>query len=101
MAEHVEAALLDVVDEGDEADAAARVGDHQQNLRPPELDVVLPHVQHQQVLTHLWGRGGGVNKMGCYWEMCPTHGARPQICPPDEVTQAPPPMDLKSKLINY
>lgn len=78
MAQHVEAALLDVVDEGDEADAAARVGDHQQNLRPPELDVVLPHVQHQQVLTHLWGRrgGGGVNKMGCYWEMLRSHKLR-------------------------
>lgn len=55
MSQHVEAALLDVVDEPDEADAAARVGHHQQDLRPPELNVVLPHVQHQQVLPHLWG----------------------------------------------
>ncbi len=53
VSQHVEAALLDVVDEGDEAHTAARVGNHQQDLRPPELDVVLPHIQHQQVLTHL------------------------------------------------
>lgn len=53
MTQHVEAALLDVVDEGDEAHTAARVGNHQQDLRPPELDVVLPHIQHQQVLAHL------------------------------------------------
>lgn len=53
MSQDVEAALLDVVDEGDEAHAAARVGHHQQDLGPPELDVVLPHVQHEQVLAHL------------------------------------------------
>lgn len=53
VSEHVEAALLDVVDEGDEADAAARIRDHQQDLRPPELHVVLSHVQHQQVLADL------------------------------------------------
>lgn len=46
MSQHVEAALLDVIDEGDEAHTASRVGNHQQDLRPPELDVVLPHVQH-------------------------------------------------------
>lgn len=53
VSEHVEAALLNVVDEGDEADGAARIGDHQQDLRPPELHVVLSHVQHQQVLADL------------------------------------------------
>lgn len=44
MSKHVKATLLDVVDEGDKAHAAARVGNHQQDLRPPELDMVLPHV---------------------------------------------------------
>lgn len=53
VSQDVEAALLDVVDEGDEAHAAAGVGHHQQDLGPPELDVVLPHVQHQQILAHL------------------------------------------------
>lgn len=53
VSEHVEAALLDIVDEGDEADAAARIRHHQQDLRPPELHVVLSHVQHQQVLADL------------------------------------------------
>lgn len=47
MPQHIEAALLDVIDEGDEAHAAARVGNHQEDLRSPELHVVLPHVQHQ------------------------------------------------------
>ena len=53
MSEHVEATFLYVIDEGDEAHAAAGVGNHQKDLGSPELDVVLPHVQHQQVLTHL------------------------------------------------
>ena len=55
VSQHVQSALLDVVDEADEAGAAAGVRHHQQHLGPPELDVVLPHVQHQQVLTHLGG----------------------------------------------
>lgn len=46
MSQHVQAALLDVVDEGDEAHTTARVGNHEQDLRSPEFDVVLPHVQH-------------------------------------------------------
>lgn len=57
MSENVEATFLDVIDEGDEAHAAARVGNHQEDLGPPKLDVVLPHVQHQQVFTHLQGAG--------------------------------------------
>lgn len=47
MSQHVEAALLNIVDEGDEADAAAGVGHHQKDLGPPELHVVLPNVEHQ------------------------------------------------------
>jgi len=61
VSQHVEAALLDVVDELDESGAASGVRDHQEDLRPPELHVVLPHVQHQQVLTHLEG-GERTNK---------------------------------------
>lgn len=53
MSQHVKAALLDVIDEGNEAHAAARVGNHQKYLRPPELDMVLSHIQHQQVLAYL------------------------------------------------
>lgn len=53
MSEDVKAALLDIVNEGDEADVSARVGHHQQHLRPPELHVILTYVQHQQVFTHL------------------------------------------------
>lgn len=57
MSQHVEAALLDVIDKGDEAHAAARVGNHEEDLRSPELDVVLPDVQHQKVFTYLQGGG--------------------------------------------
>lgn len=64
MSEHVEAALLDIVDEGDEADAAAGVGHHQEDLRPPELHVVLPHVQHQQVLANLFWEGATASRVG-------------------------------------
>lgn len=56
VSQYVEAALLDVVDEGDEAHTAARVGHHQQDLRPPKLDMVFSHIQHQQVLAHLLER---------------------------------------------
>lgn len=46
MSQHVEATLLDVVNEGDEAHTAARVRHHQQNLWSPELHMVLTHIQH-------------------------------------------------------
>lgn len=55
MAQDIEAALLEVVDEVNEAGTAPRVLHHQQHLWAPELDVVLPHIQHQQVLPHLEG----------------------------------------------
>lgn len=53
MAQHVESSLLQLVDEQDELTGGARVGHHQQHLRPPELHVVFSHIQHQQILTHL------------------------------------------------
>lgn len=53
VCQHIEAALLDVVDEGDQSHTAPGVGHHQQHLRPPELHVIFTNVQHQQVLTHL------------------------------------------------
>ena len=53
VAQDVEATLLEVVDKVDEAGAAPWVLHHQQHLRAPELDVVLPYIQHQQVLPHL------------------------------------------------
>lgn len=53
MAQDIEAALLEIIDKVDEAGAASGVLHHQQHLRAPELDVVLPHIQHQQVLPHL------------------------------------------------
>ena len=37
----------------DELGGGARVGHHQQDLGPPELHVILPHVQHQQIFAHL------------------------------------------------
>lgn len=58
VTQHIEATLLDVVDEGDEAHAATGVGHHEQDLRSPELDVVLSHVQHQQILSHLFETAG-------------------------------------------
>lgn len=47
MSQHIEAALLEVIDQSDEAHAAARVGNHKEDLRSPELDVVFPDIQHQ------------------------------------------------------
>ena len=53
VAQHKQPSLLQLVDKQDELTGGARVGHHQQHLRPPELHVVLPHIQHQQILTHL------------------------------------------------
>lgn len=55
MAQDVESTLLEVVDKVNEARAAPWVLHHQQHLWAPELDMVLPHIQHQQVLPHLEG----------------------------------------------
>lgn len=57
VAQNIEAALLEVIDKVDEAGTAPWVLHHQQHLWAPELDMVLPHVQHQQVLPHLKGEG--------------------------------------------
>jgi hypothetical protein len=53
IAEHEQAALLHVVAELDEGQTAARIGDQEENLRPPELDVVFARVQEEQVLSDL------------------------------------------------
>lgn len=53
MSQYQQATLLQVVNESHEIGAAARVRHHQQQLRPPELHMVLTHIQHQQVLAHL------------------------------------------------
>lgn len=53
MAEDKQAPLLQLVDKQNELAGRAGVGHHQQHLRPPELHVVLPHIQHEQILAHL------------------------------------------------
>lgn len=53
VAQHKQPSLLQLVYKEDELAGRAGVGHHQQHLRPPELHVVLPHIQHQQILAHL------------------------------------------------
>lgn len=53
VAEHEQPPLLQLVDKQNELTGRAGVGHHQQHLRPPELHVVFPHVQHEQILPHL------------------------------------------------
>lgn len=53
VAQHKEPPLLQLIHKEDELTGRSRVGHHQQHLRPPELHVVLPHIQHQQILSHL------------------------------------------------
>ena len=53
VAEDKQPPLLQLVDKQNELAGRARVGHHQQHLRPPELDVVFSHIQHEQVLPHL------------------------------------------------
>ena len=47
------ACLFERVDKVDDGAGVSRVGDEEDHLRPPVLDVVQPRVQHQQVLAHL------------------------------------------------
>lgn len=53
VTQHIQPPLLQLVHEQDELAGGARVGHHQQHLGPPELHVVFPHIQHQQILPHL------------------------------------------------
>ena len=53
MTQHVQAALLHRVHKVDKCTGGARVVDEQQDLRPPELDMVLAGVQQQQIFAHL------------------------------------------------
>lgn len=53
MSQYIEATLLQVINESHEACATARICHHQQHLEPPELDMILTHIQHQQVFAHL------------------------------------------------
>ena len=45
--------LFQRIDKVDESAAVSRIRDEKQNLRSPELDVLLARVQHQQVFSHL------------------------------------------------
>lgn len=65
MAQHVQPSLLQLVDKEDELTGGARVGHHQQHLRPPELHVLLPHVQHQEILPHLTHSGAEEQSCEC------------------------------------
>ena len=59
MSQYIEATLLQVINESHETCTATRVCHHQQQLGPPELDMILTHIQPQQVFAHLseykWG----------------------------------------------
>lgn len=44
MSQYIKATLLQVINEGHQADTAARVCHHQQHLGPPELYMVLTHI---------------------------------------------------------
>ena len=42
-----------MIDKVDEGAARPRISDKKQHLRPPELHMVLPWVEEEQVLSHL------------------------------------------------
>ena len=56
MAQHIEAPFLELVGQPQQRQRAPGVPHQQQQLRPPELHVVLPDVQPEQVLPHLGTR---------------------------------------------
>lgn len=53
VTDDVKPTFLDVIHKLHERDGGTRVGDHQKDLRTPELDVIFTAVQHQQVFPHL------------------------------------------------
>lgn len=77
VAQDVEAALLEVIDKVDEAGAAPWVLHHQQHLWAPELDVVFPHIQHQQVLPHLEG-GRAAGQEPSFFQQTTPWGCQPR-----------------------
>ena len=44
VTQHKQSSLLQLVHKQDELTGGARVGHHQQHLRPPELHMVFPHI---------------------------------------------------------
>lgn len=59
MAQYIEAPLLELVGQPQQRQGAPGVPHQEQQLGPPELHVVLPDVQPEQVLSHL---GPGVRR---------------------------------------
>lgn len=53
MAQHIEASLLELVGQSQQRQGTPRVPHQEQQLGSPELHMILPHVQSEQVFTHL------------------------------------------------
>lgn len=53
VAQHVEPPLLKLVGQPQQRQGAPGVPHQEQQLGPPELHVILPDVQPEQILTHL------------------------------------------------
>lgn len=53
MTQHIEAPLLELVGQPQQGQGTPGVPHQQQQLGPPELHVLLPDVQPEQVFTHL------------------------------------------------
>lgn len=66
MAQHIEAPLLELVSQPQQRQGTPGVPHQEQQLRPPELHVLLPDIQPEQVFAHLgtkvkwWGANARV-----------------------------------------
>lgn len=82
VSQHIKSTLLQLVHKQDELTGRPRVGHHQQHLRPPELHVFFSHIQHQQILTHLFGgrdrKTAQTNCKTC-WVLCVSVSEQVQV----------------------
>ena len=62
VAQHIETPFLELVGQSQQRQGTPGVPHQEQQLRPPELHVVFPNIQPEQVLPHLGSRGGGGRK---------------------------------------
>lgn len=53
MPQYIQSPLLDIIDKRNQRTAGPRVIDEQQNLRPPELNMLFPRIQQQKIFPNL------------------------------------------------
>lgn len=80
VAQHIETPFLELVGQSQQRQGTPGVPHQEQQLRPPELHVVFPNIQPEQVLPHLGSRRGGGRKGSGRWPSSITRdGNQPEV----------------------